>query len=109
MMPARSYLPTRAFSTATSDSFLSIVGQVARAHRPTVTQLNALESAYRSTGDFLADHPDLSGLVEQIHPHGSRDIGTTIRPADATRDGFDIDLVARYNQRAFAEYSVSNN
>lgn len=92
-------------SVRASTRFFHLVDAIARAHEPTPTQLAALERSYTSTGEFLATCPELNGLLEQIHAHGSRRLGTIVRPRDGTREGFDIDLIARLTPGAKKKYS----
>jgi hypothetical protein len=43
-----------------------------------------------------------------LHSHGSRHLGTLVKPADESRDGFDIDLIARFEQCASERYGDTN-
>ena len=70
----------------------------------TQTQLDALESSYKGTGEFLVAAPEFQGLLLEIHGHGSRQLGTLVRPLDETREGFDVDQIARFHQSAMARY-----
>lgn len=83
----------------------ALVDVIGKANEPTQTQLDALASSYNSTADFLRTKPGLSEHLHSIHPHGSRQLGTLVRPLDITRDGFDIDLIARLEPEALAHYS----
>jgi hypothetical protein len=56
--------------------------------------LDAIESAYQGTAEFLARSEEFKDLLVQVYPHGSRQLGTMVRPMDRTRTGFDIDLAA---------------
>lgn len=98
----------RQVSHRASDRFFNLVEAIGRHNEPTETQLNALESSYQSTGDFLSSCPEFDGLLEQIHAQGSRQIGTIVRPLDRSREGFDIDLVARLNRNAMQKYGSEN-
>lgn len=91
-----------------SARFFDLAEAIAGQNEPTQTQLNALESSYQSTGDFLSECPEFSGILDGIHGHGSRQIGTTVRPVDESRDGFDIDLIARLNRNAMQKYGGEN-
>lgn len=91
-------------SMRSSARFFHLVDAIARAHEPTETQLTALESSYKSTGDFLSSCPEFRGLLVQIHAHGSRQLGTIVRPRDGAREGFDIDLIARLKPDARRKY-----
>jgi len=92
-------------STTTSTRFLYLVETIAKQNEPTDTQLNALESSYRSTGDYLAECQEFKGLIHQIHAHGSRQLGTIVRPSNSSREGFDIDLIARLDKVSMRKYS----
>jgi len=84
--------------------FFYLVDTIAHAHEPTLTQLEALERSYNSTGEFLATCPELGGLLLEIHAHGSRQLGTIVRPKNGSREGFDIDLIARLRPDALRKY-----
>lgn len=91
-------------SAGASSRFFYIVDGIGKLHEPTQTQLDFLASAYRGTGEFLADCDEFKGLLDEIHPHGSRELGTLIRPIDRDRDGFDIDLCAMLRPEAMRVY-----
>jgi hypothetical protein len=98
-------LPQRTrISTRSSARFFHLVDAIARAHEPTPTQLTALERSYNSTGEFLSTCPEFRGDLIQIHAHGSRQLGTIVRPRDGSREGFDIDLIARFTPEARGKY-----
>lgn len=84
----------RRFSTGASAKFFYLAEAIARAYEPTQTQLSDLDRAYQSTGEYLATCPEFDGLLYQVHAHGSRQLGTMVRPMDEFREGFDIDLAA---------------
>lgn len=94
----------RNVTAAASARFTYLAETVARAFEPTATQLQDLERAYTATGEYLIECEELGGLVTQVHAQGSRQMGTIVRPMDAKRDGFDIDLVVRLSKAAFARY-----
>ncbi|CAG9179954.1 hypothetical protein LMG23992_04122 [Cupriavidus laharis] len=98
------FRPQRRASTRSSARFFHLVDAIAQAHEPTPTQLAALERSYNSTGDFLSECPEFRGLLVQIHSHGSRRLGTIVRPRDGSREGFDIDLIARLAPSARHKY-----
>lgn len=98
----------RPVSHRSSASFFHLVDAIARHHEPTEAQLAALESSYQSTGEFLVSCPELNGLLLEIHAQGSRQLGTIIRPRDDSREGFDIDLVARLDRQALTRYGGSS-
>lgn len=91
-------------SDTTSARFFGLIDSVVRAVEPTQTQLESLESAYESTGEFLVAAPEFQGMLLEIHGHGSRQLGTLIRPVDETREGFDVDQIARFHQSAMNYY-----
>ena len=86
--------------------FLRLVEDVGRSLEPTESQLATLERSYRSTSEFLVECPEFKGHLEEIHPHGSRQLGTMTRPL-RNKEGFDVDLVARLNRSAWDVYSAS--
>jgi len=98
-------LPQRPrISMRSSTRFFHLVDAIARAHEPTPTQLTALERSYNSTGEFLSACSEFRGDLIQIHAHGSRQLGTIVRPRDGSREGFDIDLIARLTPEARRKY-----
>jgi hypothetical protein len=99
-VPQRSRISARS-----SARFFHLVDAIARAHEPTSAQLTALESSYNSTGEFLSSCPEFNGMLIQIHSHGSRQLGTIVRPRDGSREGFDIDLIARLTSAAKHRYA----
>jgi len=98
-------LPQRPrISMRASARFFHLVDVIARANEPTATQLSALERSYNSTGEFLSACPEFQGDLIQIHAHGSRQLGTVVRPRNGSREGFDIDLIARLASGARHKY-----
>ncbi|NTZ05551.1 nucleotidyltransferase domain-containing protein [Burkholderia metallica] len=95
----------RSISRSSSDNFFFLVDAIAKEQVPTATQLQKIESSYNSTAEFLSQRDEFADLITQIHPHGSRQLGTMVRPRDDSRDGFDIDLIARLSEKARARYS----
>jgi hypothetical protein len=91
-------------SDRSSGYFFQLVELIGRHHEPTKTQLEALESSYQSTGEFLAECDEFEGLLGEIYPHGSRQLGTLTRPLDDSREGFDIDLIAGLDRAAMKRY-----
>ena len=92
------------FSTQSSARFFHLVDAIAQANEPTPTQLEALERSYNSTGEFLSTCSEFRGDLIQIHAHGSRQLGTIVRPRNGLREGFDIDLIARFTPEARRKY-----
>jgi hypothetical protein len=95
-------------STRAAARFFYLVDAIGKHLDPTQKQLDALESAYLSTASFLSEWPEFKDLLVQIHPHGSRELGTLVRPLDDSREGFDIDLVARLHEFAMRKYGGEN-
>lgn len=95
-------------SDRSSAYFFQLVEIIGRHHEPTKTQLEALESSYRSTGEYLSECDEFKGALLQVHAHGSRQLGTLIRPMNDAREGFDIDLIARLDQSAMRKYGGDN-
>ncbi len=95
---------SRPYAPASASYFLNLIEDIGRALEPTPTQLDTLERSYKSTGEFLMQCPELEGQLLEIHPQGSRELGTITRPVHKT-DGYDIDLVARLDRKAWDTYS----
>lgn len=91
-------------STRTAIQAFRLVDLVAQAHEPTDTQLDALSSAYFATSEFLREQPEFVNDLVEIHAHGSRQLGTIVRPRDGSREGFDIDLITRLHPSALGTY-----
>ncbi|MFN7024385.1 MAG: nucleotidyltransferase [Pseudorhizobium sp.] len=98
-LPKRPHLSSRS-----SARFFHLVDVIARSNEPTPSDLTRLEQSYNSTGEFLSTCAELQGDLIQIHAHGSRQLGTIVRPRDGTREGFDIDLIARLASSAHGKY-----
>ncbi|MGE6213897.1 nucleotidyltransferase domain-containing protein [Comamonas aquatica] len=94
----------RKVTASASARFTYLAEAIARAFEPTATQLHELERAYKATGEYLIDCVEFNGLVEQVHAQGSRQMGTIVRPMEANREGFDIDLVVRLSKDALVRY-----
>jgi hypothetical protein len=94
----------KSHSPASQSFFLRLVEDVGRSLEPTESQLQTLERSYQSTSEFLVNCPEFKGHLEEIHPHGSRQLGTMTRPL-RNKEGFDVDLVARLNRTAWHVYS----
>lgn len=86
--------PRRRFSVGASARFFYLGEAIARVYEPTQTQLSDLDRAYQSTGEYLVTCPEFDGLLYLVHAHGSRQLGTMVRPMEEYREGFDIDLAA---------------
>lgn len=95
---------TPAHTPASSSFFFRLIEDLGKTLEPTETQLQTLERSYRSTGDFLVNCREFESQLVEIHPQGSRELGTITRPLRST-DGFDIDLVARIKREAWPTYS----
>ncbi|WP_423368600.1 nucleotidyltransferase domain-containing protein [Burkholderia sp. LMG 32019] len=87
-----------------SRRFFFLVDAIARDHEPTATQLERLASSYEGTADFLASRDEFADLLIKIHPHGSRQLGTMVRPLRTSTDGFDVDLIALLSSDARGRY-----
>jgi Second Messenger Oligonucleotide or Dinucleotide Synthetase domain len=94
----------RNVTTEASARFTYLSEAIASSFEPTATQLQELERAYNATGEYLIECPEFGGWVTQVHAQGSRQMGTIVRPMDAQREGFDIDLVVRFSKAAWARY-----
>lgn len=94
----------RKVTASASARFTYLAEAIGRTIEPTATELQELERAYSATGEYLIDCAEFNGLVEQVHAQGSRQMGTIVRPMDANREGFDIDLVVRLSKAALVRY-----
>ena len=98
-------LPTRRrFSSGSSARFFYLAEAIARVYEPTPTQLAEVDRSYQSTGEYLASCPEFDGLLYQVHAHGSRQLGTMVRPVEEFREGFDIDLAACLERAGLQRY-----
>jgi hypothetical protein len=104
--PARLKVSRPAASELTR-RFFFLVDAIARDHEPTTTQLERLASSYEGTAQFLANRDEFEGLLLKIHPHGSRQLGTMVRPTRSAHDGFDVDLIALLSTDARRRYMTS--
>jgi hypothetical protein len=95
----------RSYSSNSQSAFLRLVEDLGRALEPTPSQLETLERSYNSTGEFLVNCDEFKGQLEEIHPQGSRALGTLTRPL-RDKEGFDVDLIARLNGNAWSVYSA---
>ncbi|NPT54426.1 nucleotidyltransferase domain-containing protein [Paraburkholderia elongata] len=94
----------KSVSLATSDNFFFLLDAIAEQQVPTLTQLGDIESSYQSIAEFLSARQEFESLITQIHPHGSREFGTMVRPWGQSREGFDIDVIARLDKSALERY-----
>ena len=97
-------LPGRYVTPEAVRRFTLLAEAITAAYEPTATQLQTLERAYGATGEYLATCPEFDGLLTAVHAHGSRQLGTIVRPMDKQRSGFDIDLVVRLARAAMFRY-----
>lgn len=104
LSPDQGFPRKRILSKRTESAFFQLVDRIGRLNEPTPTQLDTLARAYDSTSDYLANADEFKGLLLEIHPHGSRQLGTMIRPLDESREGFDVDAAARLDQLAWNKY-----
>ncbi|WP_416761850.1 nucleotidyltransferase [Roseateles sp. So40a] len=95
---------TRSVTPEAMRRFNYLTETIAAAYEPTATQLQTLERAYGATGEYLTTCAEFDGLLTAVHAHGSRQLGTIVRPMDSQRSGFDIDLVARLARSAMFRY-----
>ena len=72
-----------------------ILRRVAEEMDITQTQRDAAETAYKAVGTYLQNKED-GNLVVDIHPQGSFNLGTVVRPSYENQE-YDIDLVCLLN------------
>lgn len=94
----------RRFSASTSARFFYLAEAIARVYEPSQTQLSEVDRAYQSTGEYLTTCAEFEGLLYRVHAHGSRQLGTMVRPMDEFREGFDIDLAACLAREGLLRY-----
>jgi len=94
----------RRFSPGSSAKFFYLAETIARVYEPTPTQLAEVDRSYQSTGEYLASCPEFDGLLYRVHAHGSRQLGTMVRPVEEFREGFDIDLAACLERAGLQRY-----
>ncbi|MFC7287432.1 nucleotidyltransferase [Herminiimonas glaciei] len=93
------------YSGRSSSAFFRLAEVIGKSNEPTQTQFSILQRAYESTAEHLAESTSFKDQFEEIHAHGSRQLGTLVRPRDEGRDGFDVDLIARLPHSAYYLYS----
>ena len=98
----------RRFSLGSSAKFFYLAEAITRVYEPTATQLSDLDRAYQSTADYLITCPEFEGLLYLVQAHGSRPLGTMVRPLEEFRDGFDIDLAAYLEREGLIRYGGPN-
>ncbi|MFC5606087.1 nucleotidyltransferase domain-containing protein [Variovorax soli] len=94
----------RQLSTNTGFKFFGLVDAVAKHNEPTTTQMDALERSYNATSEYIMGSSEFADLILQVHPQGSRALGTIIRPMRQRPEGFDIDSVLRLKRAAMQKY-----
>lgn len=94
----------RHLSRVASPRFFALADAMAKYNEPTQTQLDALESSYRATGQYVMDSDEFRNFTITVHAQGSRANGTIIRPMRSRPEGFDIDIVIRLRRAALLKY-----
>lgn len=94
----------RQLSRIATSKFFFLVDGMAKQNEPTPTQMEALERSYVATGQFVMESPEFKDLVDIEHAHGSRAIGTLVRPLRGRAEGFDVDIALRLHRHALARY-----
>lgn len=97
--PSRRQLSERA-----SGQFFHLTRVIANVFVPTDTEVEALDRAYLSIGNYLADSPEFGDLTIEVHGHGSRQIGTLVRPLHVRDLGFDVDAALLLKRVALQRY-----
>lgn len=101
IMPSTRY----GYSSRSSSSFFRLTEVIGKSNEPTPTQFAVLQRAYESTAEHLAECDEFKEQFIEIHAHGSRQLGTLVRPVDESRDGFDVDLIARLPRSSCNAYA----
>ena len=95
-MKRDTFPPTKhGYSGRSSSSFFQLAEVIGKSNEPTATQFSDLQRAYESTATHLAECDEFKEQFIEIHAHGSRQLGTLVRPIEEGREGFDVDLIAR--------------
>lgn len=100
-------VPRRRLSERASGQFFHLTRVIANVFVPTDTEVEALDRAYLSIGNFLADSPEFGALTIEVHGQGSRQIGTLVRPLHVRDLGFDVDAVLLLKRAALQRYPGS--
>lgn len=100
-------VPRRRMSERAAGQFFHLTRVIANVFVPTDTEVQALDRAYLSIGNFLADSPEFGALIIEVHGQGSRQIGTLVRPLHVRDLGFDVDAVLVLKRAALAHYPGS--
>jgi hypothetical protein len=94
----------RQLSRTATSKFFFLVDGMAKQNEPTPTQMEALERSYMATGQFVMESPEFKDLVDTVHAHCSRAIGTLVRPLRGRAEGFDVDIALRLQRQALGRY-----
>lgn len=97
--------PRRRLSRRASGQFFHLTQVIANVFVPTDTEVQALDRAYTSIGNFLADSREFGALTIEVHGQGSRQIGTLVRPLHVRDLGFDVDAVLLLRRAALQLYA----
>ena len=84
-----------------------VLRRVAEEMDITQTQRDAAETAYKAVGAYIQNKED-GNLVVDIHPQGSFNLGTVVRPNYENQE-YDIDLVCLLNNVEGKKLSLSFN
>lgn len=98
----------RSHSERASGQFFHLASVIANVFVPTDTQLGHLDGSYLSIGDYLAASKEFGDLAIQVHGHGSRQIGTLVRPLHAREIGYDVDAALLLKRGAMQRYGGAN-
>ncbi len=105
--PNHIVMPRRRVSERAAGQFFHLTHVISSVFVPTDTEVEALDQAYLSIGNFLADSPEFSALTIEVYGHGSRQTGTLVRPLHVRNLGFDVDAVLLLKRAALQLYASS--
>ncbi|SDM44097.1 nucleotidyltransferase [Polaromonas sp. JS666] len=97
-------VPRRSHSERASGQFFHLSSVVASVFVPTHKQLETLDGSYLSIGSYLTESEEFRELTIEVHGHGSRQIGTLVRPLHVREIGFDVDAVLLLKRAAMLRY-----
>lgn len=100
-------VPRRHLSERAAGQFFHLTRVIANVFVPTDTEVQTLDRAYLSIGNFLTDSVEFGALTIEVHGQGSRQIGTLVRPLHVRDLGFDVDAVLLLKRAALERYPGS--
>lgn len=97
----------RRMSERASGQFFRMASVIAGVFVPTDKQLESLDERYAAIGTFLVNSAEFGALTLEVHGHGSRQIGTLVRPLHVRELGYDVDAILLLKEGALQLYAGS--